>query len=200
MGIQDVYEGRQSWAEFISGRAQLKGVAEPGPAGRSSLKVNLSSKDYRLALDSGLGAVNDLAGTEIGLEFGIEKISGGIARLNADFNFLLGDLIWKYEMCEETLNHILQELRLAEFEREARAYRSRAERAYLNGWYEEALADFIEAEKRNYPDFAVHRSIASIYLYHLIDLGKANEYFLKAAKYARPSDPRQAAEALFYAG
>src|SRR5262245_35872440 len=200
MGLQDVYEGRQSWAEFIRSRAQLEGVAEPGLPGRSSVKLSLSSKDHRLALDSGLGAVNDLSGTEIGLELGIEKLSGGIARLNADFNFLLGDLIWKYEMCEETLNHILQELRLAEFEREARAYRTRAERAYLNGWYEEALADFLEAEKRNYPDYTVHRSIAQIHLYHIVNLPKALAYFLKAAKYARPSDQKQAAEAHYFAG
>jgi tetratricopeptide (TPR) repeat protein len=200
MGLQDVYDGRQSWAEFISSRAQSEGSTESGPTGGNIVKVNLSSKDYRLALDSGLGAVNDLSGTEIGLELGTEKLSGGIAKLNADFNFLLGDLIWKYEMCEETLNSILQEIRLAEFEREARAYRSRAERAYLNGWYKEALDDFFEAEKRNYPDYAVHRSIASIYLYHQIDLAKALEYFLKAAKYARPGDPRRSAEAHYFAG
>jgi tetratricopeptide (TPR) repeat protein len=103
-------------------------------------------------------------------------------------------------MRQETLDSILQEIRLAEFEREARAYRRRAERAYLNGWYEESLGDFLVAEKRNYPDFAVLRSIASIYLYHLIDLPKALEYFRKAAKYSLPSDARQSAEANFFAG
>ena len=89
---------------------------------------------------------------------------------------------------------------LAEFEREARAYRSRAETAYLNGWYDEALADFLEAEKRNYPDFAVLRSIANICLYHLIHLVKSLEYFRRAAKYSRPNDARQSAEAHYFAG
>ncbi|HEV2663333.1 MAG TPA: hypothetical protein VG324_00370, partial [Blastocatellia bacterium] len=69
-----------------------------------------------------------------------------------------------------------------------------------NGWYEEALGDFLEAEKRNYPDFAVHRSIAQIHLYHIVNLPKALAYFLKAAKYARPSDQKQAAEAHYFAG
>jgi WD40 repeat protein len=103
-------------------------------------------------------------------------------------------------MQQESLTSILDEIRLAEFEREARAYRARAERAYLNGWYEEALGDFLEAEKRNYPDYAVHRSIAQIYLYHIVNLPKALEYFLKAAKYARPSDQKQSAEAHYFAG
>lgn len=130
----------------------------------------------------------------------LEKLSGGLDRLNADFNLQMGDLVWRIEMRRETLNSLLEEVRLAEFEREARAYRIRAERAYENGWYEEALADFLEAEKRNYPDFAVLRSIASIYLYHLIELPKALDYFVKTSKYARPSDTRQAAEAHFFAG
>jgi tetratricopeptide (TPR) repeat protein len=139
-------------------------------------------------------------GLEQGLEVDVEKLAGGLDRLNADFNLLMGDLIWKLEMHQETLSDILQEIRLAEFEREARAYRTRAERAYLNGWYEEALSDFVEAERRNYPDFAVHRSIGMICLYHVINLPQALASFRKAAKYARPSDARQSAEAHYFAG
>jgi WD40 repeat protein len=217
MGLRDVYEGRQSWADYLSSQAQFADFSEalvrrdakPGPAelpsSSYSLKVRLSPKNYHLALESGLGAVSDDIGpsnieSELDLELGIEKLIGGIGQLNADFNLLMGDLVWKFEMSQETLNNILQEIRLAEFEREARAYRSRAERAYINGWYEEALGDFLEAEKRNYPDYSVHRSIATIYLYRLIDLPRALDYFLKAAKYARPSDPRQSAEAQYFAG
>ena len=44
------------------------------------------------------------------------------------------------------------------------------------------------------------RSIANLYLYHLINLPQALAYFAKAAKYARPVDPRQAAEAHYFAG
>ncbi|MBX3278010.1 MAG: WD40 repeat domain-containing protein [Acidobacteria bacterium] len=129
-----------------------------------------------------------------------EQMAGGIERLNADFHLLLGDLVWKCELASETLNELLGEVRLAEFEREARAYRLRAERAYINGWYDEALADFLAAAERNYPDYAVHRSIAQLYLYHRRDPARAREYFARAAKYARPSDARQAAEAHYFAG
>jgi len=217
MGLWDVYYGRQTWADYISSQAQLEGLEEVlqkrttdldaalSKARPGSMKVGLSPKDYQIALESGLGALGATIGYGLGelecsLELGFEQLAGGIDQLNADFNLLLGDIIWKLEMYQEALNNILEEIRLAEFEREARAYRRRAERAYLNGWYEEALGDFLAAEKRNYPDFAVHRSIANICLYHLINLPKALEYFRKAAKYARPSDTRQAAEAHYFAG
>lgn len=124
----------------------------------------------------------------------------GLEHLRADFDLLSGDEVWKSVLSQEPINSLLEEVRLPEFEREARAYRTRAERAYLNGWYEEALNDFLEAAQRNYPDYSVHRSIASLYLYHIIDLPKALEYFRRAAKYSRPGDPGQSAVAHYFAG
>jgi ElaB/YqjD/DUF883 family membrane-anchored ribosome-binding protein len=43
-------------------------------------------------------------------------------------------------------------------------------------------------------------SIANIYLYHLIDLPKSLEYFRDTAKYSRPNDSKQSAEAEYFAG
>jgi tetratricopeptide (TPR) repeat protein len=202
MGLLDVYQGFQTWKDFIGGQESFTASTDDKSG---TLNVELSARDHKLAVNSGLGALNPKRlrrASEKGarLELGIEKLAGGLESLKADFNLLLGDLVWRSEMGHESLASVLEEIRLAEFEREARAYRTRAERAYLNGWYEEALGDFLEAEKRNYPDYSVHRSIAQIYLYHIIDLAKALEYFLKAAKYARPSDQKQAAEARYFAG
>jgi WD40 repeat protein len=215
MGLAAVYLGHQTWTDYISNRNCLGAFGEAIEqqaarfdelaAVRGSMQIALGQSDYQIALESGLGALGKavVAGADdsrLSIEFGYETLAGGLDRLNADFNFLLGDVIWKLEMHEETLSNLLHEIRLAEFEREARAYRSRAEKAYLNGWYEEALTDFLEAEKRNYPDFGVLRSIANICLYHLINLTNSLEYFRKAAKYARPSDARQSAEAHYFAG
>src|SRR6266849_5518040 len=192
MGLAAVYLGHQSWTDYISDRACLgafgKAIEQQAArlqgslAVRGAMRVALCRSDYEIALESGLGALGVGAGADAddslcSIEFGYERLAGGLDQLNADFNFLLGDVIWKLEMHEETLSNILHEIRLAEFEREARAYRSRAEKAYLNGWYEEALADYLEAEKRNYPDFGVLRSIDSICLYHLINLAISLEYF-----------------------
>jgi WD40 repeat protein len=211
-GLLDVCYGRQSWVDYLNAQAPVARLLEPPPPLSDNLltksqtvTISLSASEQQRVAASGLGALAAFGRAEpntalANLELSSEKLAGGLARLNADFNLLLGDLVWKYEMQHETLNNLLQEVRLAEFEREARAYRTRAERAYLNGWHEEALADFLEAAARNYPDYAVHRSIAHLYLYHLINLPKALEYFSKAAKYARPTDTRQAAEAHYFAG
>lgn len=206
MRLYEVYLGRQSWDEFLSNSDLITGLeTELAKEKSTMMQVGLSQSDYQIALESGLGALGTGMASGVGeskynLEFSLEKLAEGLDQLNADFHILLGDFIWKIEMHHETLSNILLEIRLAEFEREARAYRSRAEVAYFNGWYEEALNDFLEAEKRNYPDFAVHRSIANICFYHLINLPRASEYFSKAAKYARPSDARQSAEAHYFAG
>lgn len=208
MSLLDVYQGRVSWAEYLS---QQKALTDPGglpsepQRAEGSLKFSLSKQDHRAVLTGGVGALRSPARNEMRealhtLELNLATLAGGVAQLKADFTPLLGDIVWKLEMQQASLLDVLQEIRLAEFEREARAYRLRAERAYLNGWYEEALRDFLKAEKRNYPDFAVLRSIANIYLYQLINLPKALDYFNKAARYARPSDPQQAAEAHYFAG
>jgi WD40 repeat protein len=212
MSLHDLYKGRRTWSDYLKDQPVIrtleKAVQEhfelrESPQGQISL--SLAPDNYSVAFESGFGAIESSMmerDSEDGqnIDMDIERLAGGINELNADFNLLLGDLIWKVEMRHETLTGILDEIRLAEFEREARAYRSRAERAYLNGWYQEALDDFLAAEKLNYPDFSVLRSIAHIYLYHLIDLPQAFEYFLKAAKYALPCDGRQAAEAFYFAG
>ena len=208
MSLSDVPQGQVSWAEYLN---QQKGQSEPaklrlgGSGASSSLKLLLSKQEYQAALAGGLGALRNRVRQDVRaglrtLEFKLEDLAGGVARLNADFSPLLGDIVWKLEMQHTALLDVLEEIRLAEFEREARAYRTRAEKAYLNGWYEEALRDFLKAEKRNYPDYVVLRSIANLYLYHCINLPNALIYFRKAAKYARPTDAQQAAEAHYFAG
>ncbi|MGH9856037.1 MAG: hypothetical protein ACREBD_39885, partial [Blastocatellia bacterium] len=183
MGLLDVYQGHQTWADFIAGHAAFTALEELLPRRtvaasaddeRKALSVGLTAKDHHIAVESGLGALNPerlrrASEGAVRLALGIEKLVGGLESLKADFNLLLGDIVWRLEMQQESLTSILEEIRLAEFEREARAYRTRAERAYLNGWYEESLGDFLEAEKRNYPDYTVHRSIAQIYLYHIVN-------------------------------
>jgi tetratricopeptide (TPR) repeat protein len=111
----------------------------------------------------------------------------------------MGDVIWRQEMQTAALKDILRTLQ-APLDTASRELRARGEDAYRNGWYQEALSDFLESEQKNYQDFAVHRFIGNIYLYHIVDLPRASEYFRKAAKYARPRDCKQAAEAEFFAG
>lgn len=215
MALPDVVFGLQTYNDYITSRDQIKGFESALATNRKGLektmRVGLNQESLRMAIDSGFGALNDnmisgfgglgagieqLTGT---VEFGFVQLSDGIEKLNADFNLLMGDVIWKLEMQNELLTSLVQTLQ-APLDTAAKELRHRAEDAYQNGWYEEALADFLESEKKNYQDFAVHRSIGNIYFYHQIDLPKATEYFRKAAKYAEPRDGKQSAEAHYFAG
>lgn len=139
----------------------------------------------------------------------IDLVGESVESFRADFNFAMGKVLWKLELVQGTLTGILQEIRLAEFEREARSFRERAEDAYKNGWYKESLSDFLEAEKRNYQDFAVLFSIANIYLYRGTEceddnkepsLEKALAYYLKSAKYSTPKSKKHAAKSYLFSG
>ena len=106
----------------------------------------------------------------------------------------MGTVLWKLELQHATLRNILATLQ-APLDTQAKELRSRAEDAYANGWYDEALTDLLESEQKNYQDFAVHQAIGNIYLYYRqpADLDKAREYYLKAAKYAAPRSVPHAA-------
>lgn len=210
MAHWDVVTGRQTWSDYVTAQDQSRAFenalqAQTKSLTRSNAQIVLSQADYQIALRSGLGALEESMSRDMGsltntIEIAFDNLANGIDSLNADFNLMMGEVIWKLEMLQDTLNNILQEIRLAEFEREARAFRMRGEDSYRNGWYDKALIDFLEAEKRNYKDFSVLRSIANIYLYHLIDLPKSLDYFRNTAKYSRPNDSRQSAEAEYFAG
>jgi tetratricopeptide (TPR) repeat protein len=209
MGYFEVITGQQSWSDYINNKEQVRGFEKALQKRTGSIeravKVGLANqRDYQTALESGLGAIrgdisHEVSGLANSMEFGLDNLSKGIDQLKADFNLLMGDVIWKLEVQSNVLASILKTLQ-APLDTQAKELRHRAEDAYQNGWYEEALKDFLESEHKNYQDFAVHRSIGNIYLYHLIDLPKALKYFCNASKYARPRDARQAAEAEYFAG
>ncbi len=202
MSLRDVYEGRLAWSEYL--RQQMHIGALLPQSEETSVKLLLDESDYQTSQEAGLGAIQTQPPIPDkdhlrALELDLATLANGIAQLHADFTPLLGDLTWRVQLQNAATIDLLSEVRLAEFEREARAFRTRAERAYQNGWYEEALQDFLNAEARNYPDYGVLRSIAQLYLFHLINLPCALEYFNKAAKYARPYNAQQAAEAHYFA-
>jgi tetratricopeptide (TPR) repeat protein len=216
MAYWDVVFGHQRWSDYITSQDQMRSFnyalqTQTKVLSSASIQIALSHRDYQVALQSGLGALGDSISHNIGnlarnmdnisnsIELGFDKLSNGIDELKADFNIMMGDMIWKLEVQNETLASILRTLQ-APLDTQAKELRYRAEDAYQNGWYQEALRDFLESEKKNYQDFAVHRSIGNIHFYHLVDLARSREYYCKAAKYARPRDAHQAAEAEYFAG
>jgi len=132
------------------------------------------------------------------LAYGIDEVREGIYGLKAAFEFGISEVVWQIEQNRTILKSILEVL-MAPLDTQAKELRKRAEDAYANGWFEDALDDFTESEKKNKYDFSVHISIGMIYLFQLVDRGNALEYFEKAAKYARPKSAYHASFALLHA-
>lgn len=200
MSLYDYFTGQQSWKDYVNNRDLGMRFEKSLTKVGDHYAVQLSRSERDTAMAEGLGSLeNRLASGVDDLRYELQDVSAGIDGLRADFHILMGDVAWKLEIQTSVLNSLLRTLQ-APLDTASKELRSRAEDAYRNGWYEEGLADFLQSEQKNYQDFAVHRSIGNIYLYHLVDLSKAVEYFQKAAKYARPRDVRQAAEAEFFVG
>lgn len=129
--------------------------------------------------------------------YGIEKVAEGMSGLKAAFEWGISEVVWQIEQNRAVLKDILGVL-IAPLDTQAKELRRRAEDAYANGWFKEALEDFLESEKKNKYDFLVHISIGMIYLFQKIDKENALEYFDKAIKYAKPKSPYHASFALLH--
>jgi large subunit ribosomal protein L7/L12 len=200
MSLLDYYTGQHTWANYVSNRDLGERFESSLTKTGDRLAIQLNRDEQDRAVREGLGSLENSLTSGIGdLRYELQDVSSGIDRLNADFHILMGDVVWRLERQTETLKEILRAIQTP-LDTASKELRARAEYAYQNGWHDKALDDFLESEKKNYQDFAVHRSIGNIYFYHLIDLPKAVRYFLQAAKYARPRDARQAAEAEYFAG
>lgn len=108
------------------------------------------------------------------------------------------EVIDRLDLQNETLNAI-KEILEKPLDTQAKELRKRAEKAYLNNWFDEAEIDLSEAEKKNYQDFIVHQILGNIYYYHKGNYQKALNYYQKAAKYATPVSKKHASNALICA-
>lgn len=142
-------------------------------------KANLTSASAILASQE---RIND------GIQDLRVSIEDGMNGLAATFEWGIAEVVWQLEQNRTILTNILEVL-MAPLDTHAKERRKRAEKAYENGWIEDAEEEFLESEKLNKYDFAIHISLGIIYLFHKVDKNKALEYFDKAIKYARPESP-----------
>ena len=174
-----------SSGKMISGRQEMNAFLQGGFG-----KMIAGQREMNTVMQNGFAAVS----------YGLESVSNGIESLRVDFDWAMGAVLWKMELQHATLRNILTTLQ-APLDTQAKELRSRAEDAYVNGWYDEALTDLLESEQKNYQDFAVHQTIGNVYLYHRqpADLDKARAYYLKAGKYATPRSASYAAQSFMHA-
>lgn len=137
----------------------------------------------------------------LGIRRDLAELNSSINEFHADFNWAAGEIISRLELQHKTSKDILDALE-APLETQAKELRKRAEYAYANNWFEEALRDYLSAEKYAYQDFVALFRIATIHLYHIHppDLDAAKTYYLKSAKYAAPVSKPHEAYSYMYAG
>ena len=162
------------------------------------------SKQTEALIAAQIASANEIISSQERIEEGIDKVAYGIGMvaegmsgLKAAFEWGISEVVWQIEQNRAVLKDILGVL-IAPLDTQAKELRRRAEDAYANGWFKEALEDFLESEKKNKYDFLVHISIGMIYLFRKIDKEKALEYFDKAIKYAKPKSPYHASFALLH--
>jgi len=130
---------------------------------------------------------------------GIDRVAEGLDSLAATFEWGFSELVWQLEEQREILRDILRVLQ-APLDTQAKELKKRAEYAYRNGWFDDALKDFIESEEKNRYDFTIHQNLGNIYLFEKKNPEKALEYYEKAAKYATPKSPYHTSIALLHIG
>jgi tetratricopeptide (TPR) repeat protein len=130
---------------------------------------------------------------------GIDRVADGLESLAATFEWGFSELVWHLEEQREILRDILRVLQ-APLDTQAKELKKRAEYAYRNGWFNDALEDFLESQKKNRYDFTIHQNLGNIYFFEKKNPEKALEYYEKAAKYATPGSPYHASIAFLHIG
>jgi tetratricopeptide (TPR) repeat protein len=130
---------------------------------------------------------------------GIDRVADGLESLAATFEWGFSELVWQLEEQREILRDILRVLQ-APLDTQAKELKKRAEYAYRNGWFDDALEDFLESEKKNRYDFTIHQNLGNIYFFEKKNPEKALEYYERAAKYATPESPYHASIAFLHIG
>lgn len=129
--------------------------------------------------------------------YAVEDINNGLASLAAAFEWGISQVVWQLEQNREILRNIVEILE-APLDTQAKELKKRADEAYTNEWFNDALADYQASEEKNKYDFTIHMSMGMIYLFNIINKEKALECFNKATKYAKPKSNYHASLALLH--
>jgi hypothetical protein len=145
---------------------------------------------------------NAICGT---LEGGFDLLSGNLEEISFKLDEVITEisaaaslLDWKLSLLieQQKINNLLSGniavlLRIPDIQKERQYYVEKGIRFFINGkfdndFYEDSLSNFLKAENIEHTDYFTLHRIGLIYLFsprHL-NLEKAEQYFLKAAKYS----------------
>jgi len=127
----------------------------------------------------------------------IDNVKNGLNGLQSAFEWGISDVVWQIEQNRKILKDVLETL-MTPLDTQAKERRKRAENAYFNGWIDDAEEEFLESEKLNKFDFAIHINLGIIYLFHKNNEKKSLKYFNKAIKYSKPESKYHTSFALLF--
>lgn len=190
------WEEKKQYHEVIRLGSNLRKQTEAlKSASQAQIQAQLESANSIIASNERVTNIIENGLNE--LSVGIRDISNGINGLRSAFEWGISEVVWQIEQSNKSLLDILEVL-MAPLDTKAKELKRRAEEAYSNGWYEDALEDFIKSKELNKYDFTIHISIGMIYLFHSSDKIKALESFEKAIKYSRPKSNYHTSYSLLY--
>lgn len=190
------WEEKKQYHEVIRLGSNLREQTEAlKSASQAQIRAQLESANSIIASNERVTNIIEHGLNE--LSVGIRDISNGMNGLRSAFEWGISEVVWQIEQSNKFLLDILEVL-MAPLDTKAKELKRRAEEAYSNGWYEDALEDFIKSKELNKYDFTIHISIGMIYLFHSSDKIKALESFEKAIKYSRPKSNYHTSYSLLY--
>jgi hypothetical protein len=109
VGYTDVIIGRQTWSDYVTGLDTIHGFEAAVQRQVKTLQVGLPTKNFQIALESGLGALSDdlsrgLESVSNNIELSLTALEDGIDRLHADFNLLMGEVVLETRTPEKVFN------------------------------------------------------------------------------------------------
>jgi len=136
------------------------------------------------------GGFSDLSSKLSDIDASVEQVGIKLEQLGVMLDWRLSVMIDQQRISNLLLENIALLLRIPDVQKERQYHVEQGFKHYKNAaldldFYQDALENLLEAEKREKTDYLVLHRIGMIYLYapKLVDLIKAEEYLRRAAKY-----------------
>ena len=190
--VSDVKGGQQKATKAINlsvAKQTLEIIASQEALARENIR----------AIDGGFGKVAQA--TQEGFEqltWAIQDVNRGISEINATFQWGFGEMLNQMTRLNSAVSELVK-LATTPVQTEANEYFQNARDALRRGLYPEALEEAEKAISKHKLEWRYYSLAGTIHLgsvsgdLALLDLQKAEEYFLSAARYAKTDAPEDAA-------
>jgi hypothetical protein len=221
------YPNVETYSSYLSKNSYVRDITGQIIRSGSSIQDKISKQTYEIVagreqmsniFGQGFNKLNDTL--EYGfdrLESSLQNVNASIDSLHSDFVYGMGLLIAQMQMQNNLLHDLIDKIDAIQktlqnpaLTKSREYYRLGCER-FRKGLLDKALEAFLEAEEANDTDYFTQYNIGVLYLYgkdgdnDIVDLEKAKQHLLMAARYAKaeiktdPAFTKLAAEALFNA-